>query len=109
MRMSCGPSDGEPTNPASEVSRRDAFPHQTATAAIYYNRLEYRRSFRLLYAVNRPSDCLPFAAANPASCSVAAAPNRIAASRPFLSLVQGRELCHKRFRGITTFRRGIAE
>jgi hypothetical protein len=108
MRMSCGQSDGEPTNQGRKVLRNLASSHHSATAAIYYNRLEYNVRFRRFCAGVRSSACSPLAAANSPSRDAVAARTQIPASRAFLSLPQVRESCHKQLRGVTAFRRGIA-
>jgi hypothetical protein len=108
MRMSRGQSDDEPANQVARMPRTRASATHSLSTAIYYNRLESCRSFRLLYAASRASVCTPIADANPSSRDAAVAPNHILASRTFLSLVQGRESCHKQLWGVTPFRRGTA-
>jgi len=108
MRTSCGRSDGKPTNQATEIPRAYAFLRCLSLCTDYYNRLESSRKFRLLYAAKRPSIFLLSTAANPPSAVVSRALHEISAPRPFLSFPQGRESCHKRFRVVTPFRRGIA-
>jgi hypothetical protein len=108
MRMSCGRSDGEPTNQGSQMPRKYAALDRTAAGTIYYNRLEYGRLLRDFCAELRPCVGLLLAKAKPHSRAFPGVPSRFSVSRAFLSLVQVRKSCHKQVRGATPFRRGIA-
>jgi hypothetical protein len=108
MGTSCGRSDGEQTNQATEIPRAYAFLPRLSPRTDHYNRLECSRWFRLVYAAMRsPSYLLSMAVRRP-SRVVTGALHEIFAPRPFLSLLQGPESCHKQFWGVTPFRRGIA-
>ena len=108
MGTSCGRSDGEQTNQATEIPRACAYLPRLSPHTDYYNRLECSRWFRLLYAATRSPISLLSMAVKLSSQIVAGALHEIFAPRPFLSLLQGPESCHKRFWGVTPFRRGIA-
>jgi len=108
MSTSCGRSDGEHTNQATEIPRACAFLPRLSPRTDYYNRLEYSRWFRLLCAAMRSPSYLWSMAVELASQVVTGALHEIFAPRPFLSLLQGPESCHKQFWGVTPFRRGIA-
>ena len=108
MRTSCGRSDGEPTNRATEIPRAYASHGRLSPHTDYYNRLEYSRWFRLLYAAARSSIFLLRMPVRRTSGVVAGAPREISAPQAFLSLPQARESSHKQFWGATPFRRGIA-
>ena len=60
MRTSCGRSDDQPTNQVPRIPRTRASATHSLSTAIYYNRLESCRSFRLLYAASRASVGTPF-------------------------------------------------
>ena len=108
MRMSCGRSDGEPTNQVRQIPRKYATLHQPPSEAIHYNRLECSRMFRAVYAAARSCVCLLSATAKPHSHVFPGIPSRFSVSRAFLSLVQVRKSCHKQVRGATPLRWGIA-
>jgi hypothetical protein len=108
MGTSCGRSDGEHTNQATEIPRAYAFFPRLSLRTDYYNRLECSRSFRFLYAAMRSLIYFSSMAVKRSSRVVAGALHEIFAPRPFLSLLQGPESCHKQFWGVTPFRRGIA-
>jgi len=108
MRTSCGRRDGEPTKQARENPPVHASSLRPVSRSVYYNRLEYRYWFRLLCAVG--CDILRFRTALSHAFALAALGTPIGPAKPraFLSLVQGRESCHKQLWGVTPFRRGIA-
>jgi hypothetical protein len=108
MRTSCGRRDDEPTQQARENPPLHASSLLPVSRSIYYNRLEYRHWFRLLCAVG--CHILRFRTALSHAFTLAALGTPIGPvkRRAFLSLVQGRESCHKRLCGVTPFRRGIA-
>jgi hypothetical protein len=108
MRTSCGRSDGESTNQATEIPRAYAFSRRLSPHTDYYNRLESSRRFRLVYAVTRSSFFRLPMAVKPPNSVVGGAPGEISAPQAFLSPPQGRESCHKQLWGVTPFRRGIA-
>jgi hypothetical protein len=108
MRTSCGRSDGEPTNQTTEIPRASACSHRPSPHTDYYNRLEYIRWFRLLYAATRSSAFRLPLAVKPPIRLVAGASGEISVPQAFLSLPQGRESFHKKLWGVTPFRRGIA-
>jgi hypothetical protein len=108
MRMSCGRSDGEPTNQGRQNPRKCAALRLPPAEAIYYNRLEYSRLFQVFYAAARSCTCLPLETARPHCHALPGVPSRFSVSRAFLSLVQVRKSCHKQLWGLTPFRRGIA-
>src|SRR5271155_1522979 len=95
MRMSCGRSDGEPSNQLAETPWACTSHHERPSARIYYNRLEYSRWFRFFYATAHSSVCLSSAAVKPTSYVATEASIRIYLPRAFLSLVQVRKSCHK--------------
>ncbi len=109
MRMSCGRSDGKSTNQEPESPRMRASSRYSFFLSNYYNRLEYRRSFGLVYAAARavlrslPAVALPYRRV--------ASGTQIRPLKPqaFLSLVQGRQSCQQQFWGVTPFRRDIAQ
>jgi hypothetical protein len=108
MRMSCGRSDGEPTNQADEVSRNCALPRRPSSQPVGYNRLESSCLLCVYYAAAHSCICLLRATAKPHSHAFPGVPSRFSVSRAFLSLVQVRKSCHKQLWGVTPFRRGIA-
>jgi hypothetical protein len=108
MGTSCGRSDGEHTNQATEIPWAYAFLPRLSPRTDYYNRLECSRWFRLVYAAKRSPIYLLSMAVKLSSEVVAGALDEIFAPRPFLSLLQGPESCPKPFWGVTAFRRGIA-
>jgi hypothetical protein len=108
MRMSRGRSDDESTNRSEEVLRAHASLRQPSTESNYYNRLEYRRRVRPLYATTW-SIVRTFSAPLQPSSLVARGPSmQLSKPQAFLSLQQVRESCHKQFWGVTLIRRGIA-
>jgi hypothetical protein len=108
MRTPCSRSDGELTKQALELSRRLAAPHQSPTSAIYYNRLEYCRMFRLRYAaVLQFLRLLPTVAFAHRLVGTGA-PSRFSAGHASLSPPQVRESCQELVLGVTPIRRGIA-
>jgi hypothetical protein len=108
MRMACGRSGGEPTNKAREIPRTHASPRIPSVQSNYYNRLEYRRWFRLWYAAARFIQRLLVVLRWQSSRVVPGAPILLSKPQAFLSLVQVRKSCHKQVWGATPFRRGIA-
>jgi hypothetical protein len=108
MRTSCGRSDGEPTNQATEIPRAHASSHRLLPPTNYYNRLESSRWFRLLYAAPRSPGFPSAMTVKLLSSLTAGAPHKISAPQAFLSLLQGRESSHTQLWGVTPFRRGIA-
>ncbi len=108
MRTSCGRSDGEQTNQATEIPRAGDFLCRLSPPADHYNRLESGRRFRFLYAANRSSIYLLSTAAKPTRGAVSGALYEISAPQPFLSFPQGRESCRQQIWRVTPFRRGIA-
>jgi hypothetical protein len=108
MGTSCGRSDGEHTNQATQIPRAYEFLPRLSPRTDHYNRLECSRWFRLLYVAMRSPIYLLSMAVKPSSQVVAGALHEIFAPRPFLSLRQGPESCPKQFWGVTPFRRGIA-
>jgi hypothetical protein len=108
MRMSCGRSDGESANQAREIPRTRGSSRRAHSQSNYYNRLEYCRWFRLLYAATRSILRLLAALPHPSGLVAPGTPIRLAKSEAFLSLVQGRQSCHQQLWGVTPFRRGIA-
>lgn len=108
MRTSCGRSDGEATNRAGKIPRKYTALHRAPSEAIYYNRLEYSRCFRLLYVAGRRFVHLLLTASAPDAAGNRGAWGQIRGSRVFLSLVQVRKSCHKQVRGVTPLRRGMA-
>jgi hypothetical protein len=108
MGTSCGRSDGEHTNQATEIPRACAFFPRLSPRADYYNRLECGRWFRLVCAAMRSPIYLLTMAGKLSSQVVAGALHEIFVPRPFLSLLQGPESCHRQFWGVTPFRRDIA-
>ena len=108
MGTSCGRSDNEQTNQATEIPRARAYLPRLSPRTDYYKRLEYNCWFRLVYAAMRSPSYLLSMAVMLSSQFVAGALHEIFAPRPFLSLLQGPESCHRQFWGVTPFRRGIA-
>jgi hypothetical protein len=108
MRMSRGWSDGKSTNQALEIPRTHASLRIPSVQSNYYNRLEYHRWFRLLYAAARFIQRLLAMLRWRSSRVVPGAPLLLSKPQAFLSLVQVRKSCHKQVWGVTPFRRGIA-
>jgi hypothetical protein len=108
MRMSRGRSDGESINQSEEVLRAHASLRQPSIESNYYNRLEYRRCVRLLYATTSSIDRSFSAPPQPVSLLARGQSMQLSKPQAFLSLLQVRESCHKQFRGVTLIRRGIA-
>jgi hypothetical protein len=108
MCMSCGRSDAEPTNYEGENLPAHTPPCRPAIESNYYNRLEYRHSFRLLYAVMRSVLCLFAAVPQPPEPFAFGTPIRLMEAQAFLSLLQGRQSCQQQFWGVIPFRRDIA-
>jgi hypothetical protein len=108
MRMSCGWSDGRSTNQALAIPPPRASTGYSLCQSNYYNRLEYLRSVRRMYA-SACSD-LRWLAAMPQPFGrlvVGAAMRRIEA-QAFLSLVHVRQSCQQPFGGVTPLGRDIA-
>src|SRR5271163_2212154 len=103
MQMSCSRSDDRPRNAASETPRKSTAPSRPPLGAKYYNRLEFNRLIRPLYAAAHSSLHLLSAAAKSKIRATSGAPNRFSPSRAFLSLVQVRESCDKQIRGVIPF------
>ena len=108
MRMSCGRSDGEPTNQAREIPRAQASSRRSLSASNYYNRLEYHRSFCFLCSSARFMHRMLAELPRRSSPVAPHTPLRLSKPQAFLSLVQGRQSCHQQLWGVTPFRRGIA-
>jgi hypothetical protein len=108
MRTSCGRSDDEPANQARETPWVHASSLRAVSQSSYYNRLEYGCWFRLLYTAARSIPRLLTALLHPSTLAALGTPIRSPKPQAFLSLVQGRESCHKQLWGVTPFRRGIA-
>src|ERR1700734_1220597 len=106
--MSCGRKDGEPSHQAREIPRARPFSQGPVAQLNYYNRLEYYRSIRFRYAAVRSVRRLLAPPTHPSTRLVLATPSRLTKPRAFLSLMQGRQSCHQKLRGVTPFRRDIA-
>ena len=108
MRMACGRSDGNPTNQTREIPWSQTSSRRVVFQSNYYNRLEYRRPFRLICAATRSILSLHAALTQPSGPVAPGTHIQQAKSQAFVFLVQVRESCHKQLWGVTPFRRGIA-
>src|SRR5580704_15115768 len=108
MRTSCGRSDDEPADQARETPWVHGASLRALSQSNYYNRLEYCRSIRLLHAAVRSVRRLLAPPTHPSTRLVLGTPIRLTKPRAFLSLMKGRQSCHRQLWGVTPFRRGIA-
>ena len=108
MRTCLGRSDGKPTNQETAIPQKRIFGRGPSGLDHYYNRLETRSRFYLLYAEEHWRNGQPRSILVPAIGVLVRAFRETAAPWPFLSLPQGRESCDQQVWGVTPFRRGIA-
>jgi hypothetical protein len=108
MRMSCNRSDAELTNQAAEVPRLRASSRRACSQSSFYNRLENRRSFRLMCAAARSILRLHAPLTEPFGLLAPGTHIQLAKPQAFLSLMQGRQSCQQQLWGVAPFRRDIA-